>query len=155
MGADLPIRGAVGAERRLEPLAQRARFARQGDLLQPFFEHFAQALRLERFGQIIVGAELDRLHRGIDGCLAGDEDDGDFLRPLAEGGDEFQTVHARHHQVGDDGVGQLILAEFERGFAVGGFAGVYSPSFPAKRLRPSRVASSSSTTSTVGRGRAI
>ena len=133
-GRRLADQGAIGTERRLQPLAQGAGFARQGNLLQGFFEHLAQALRFQRFGQVIIGAELDRLDRGIDGRLTGDENDRDLLHALAQGSDEFQAGHARHHQVGDDGLGQFAFASGQRGLAVFGLSGAGSPSFRAARL---------------------
>ena len=57
--------------------AQRAHFAQRvvarGDLV----EHDAQALRIDRLGQVVVGALLDRFDRGFDRSLRREQDDGD------------------------------------------------------------------------------
>jgi len=53
-------------------------------------------------------------------AAAGDGDDGEDRVFLAEGEDHFQTVGARHHDVGDDEVEPGLGQVFERGSAVFG-----------------------------------
>ncbi len=73
----------VGAQWRLQFLAQSAGLARQRDLFEALFENGAQLLRLEWLGEIIIGTELDGLNRGFDGCLAGHHDDSHLLHLFA------------------------------------------------------------------------
>jgi hypothetical protein len=70
-------------------LAERAGFAHEHHLLQRPLKHVTQPLRFKWFGQVVVGADLNRLYGGIDGGLTGDKDDRDLTHAIAERGDEF------------------------------------------------------------------
>ena len=61
-----------------------------------------QPLRLDRLGQVVVGAFLDRFDRRFDGALRGQNDDGVIAAVVLERAQQFEAAHARHHQVADD-----------------------------------------------------
>ena len=66
------------------------------------------------------GPGLDGFHRGLDGAVAGDDDDFDVR---VQGPDFFQglqTVHVRHHQVQEDGVKRQALQQAEALVGAGG-----------------------------------
>lgn len=85
-----------------------------------------QDLDIEGFGDIGVGADAKTLQHGFFVGTGGEEDDGDvgkldILFQLATEGD---TVHLRHGDIADDGIGGMAEHEGEGFFAVAGFTDV-------------------------------
>ena len=104
---DLPHLGAV-ADHRAEGalLAQLA--AQHLDLAQRLVplddlrQQDPQPLEIDRLGQVVVGAFLDRLHGGLDRALGGQDHGGRVLALLLERPQQLEAAHLRHHQVGED-----------------------------------------------------
>ena len=86
-----------------------------------------QLVGIERLGQVVLGAGLDRLDRGVDGALRGQQDHLDVVDLRLQRLQQLDAAHPRHHQVGDDDRraegGDLL----ERLGAVGGLVGGKSP----------------------------
>jgi len=62
----------------------------------------SQALGVDRFGDVVVGADAHGLDCAIDGSLGGNHD---HCHGAALGGDffqQFEATHAGHFHVGDD-----------------------------------------------------
>ena len=66
------------------------------------------------------GAELHRLHRRVDGAEGGKDDDDGGGRALLDGGEDLETAHPGHLQVGDDDCRRFLGEEDEAAFAVRG-----------------------------------
>jgi hypothetical protein len=77
--------------------------------------------RRKGLGDVVVGAEFHRLHRGFDRSVAGH--DGDFDAGVGALGllQEFDSGHAGHDHVGEDHVDGLFLEQGEGGIAAFGF----------------------------------
>ena len=65
---------------------------------------------VDRLGQVLERAVLERLYRGLDGRRAGDEEHRNVEIALARGAKQLDAVHPRHRDVADDGV-ELHLSE--------------------------------------------
>ena len=72
-------------------------------------------VELERLGDVVVGAELHRLHRGLGRGHRGDHDDRGVGGDLLGGAQHLQPVHLRHAQIGDDHVEGLAAERFDGG----------------------------------------
>ena len=82
-------------------LAQHLHLAQRVLPLDDLVEQNLQPLRLDRLGQIVVRAFLDRLDRGLHRTLRGEDHDrqrGPFVLERAQ---QLEPAHARHHEVGD------------------------------------------------------
>ena len=106
---DLPhLRTATDhlAERAVLPelLAQHLDLAQRVLPLDDLVEEDLQPLRLDRFVQIVVGAFFNGFDRSFDGSLCGQNHDGVIPAIVLECAQQFETTHARHHEVGDDDV---------------------------------------------------
>ncbi len=86
-----------------------------------------QPARIDRLGQVVVGAFLDRLDRGLDRALRGEQDDRDVAHLIAQRLEEGETVHARHDDIGDDDAGAERGDALQRFLAVGGGFGDVAP----------------------------
>ena len=83
-----------------------------------------QARGVERLLQVVGGAELERLDRGVDGAAAGDDDHrgrrllGLRRRPAASDGArrriEIDARHPGQVEIGDEDVGGRALVDVER-----------------------------------------
>ncbi len=90
-----------------------------------FFDHHRNFLDGERLLDEIERAQLGGFHRGLDGAVAGDDDDHGAVgeRALLDAGQRFQAVHAgqpdvqQHQIVGR--VVELLAAFFAGGDGVG------------------------------------
>src|SRR6185437_3925088 len=71
-----------------------------------------------RLGEIVVGAELHRRDRRLDGAVAGDDDDFRRVGLRAERLERFEAVHLRHHDVDQGDVERLVAHGLERRLAV-------------------------------------
>ena len=63
-----------------------------------------ELLRVEGLRQVVEGAELHALHRGLDLGQAGEHDHLDVGMRLLDPPQDLQAVHLRHHDVEDDQV---------------------------------------------------
>ncbi len=100
--AEARARDEVRGLRRLLP-REVTRAQRLGDDL-------AHLVFVEGLGEVVEGAGLQRLDRGVDGAVRGDHHHGQigiFAQRLAEQG---HAVHLRHAQIGDHEV-DVVLAE--------------------------------------------
>ena len=87
-------------------------------------EHGAEAedefVGLERFAEVVVGAGFEPGDAVFGRAAGGEQQDGEVLAVLAEGGGEVEAGFAGHHDVEHEGVG-LDGAELVAGFGhVGG-----------------------------------
>ena len=104
---DLPHLGAV-ADHRPERAVLAQLPPQRLDLAQrllPFddlVEQNLQPLDVDRLGQVVVGAFLHRLDRGLDRALRRQQQRGDVGALRLQRAQQRQPVHARHHQIGDD-----------------------------------------------------
>ena len=92
-----------------------------------FWMQDLQAPRVDRLGQVVVGAFLDRLDRGLDRPLRGEQDDRDVAHLIAQRLEQREAVHARHDHIGDDDAGTERGDALERFLAVGGGFGDVAP----------------------------
>ena len=69
-----------------------------GDALQQQL----QLLRIDRLGEVVLGAVLDGFDRGLDRALRRQQDDLELLGLVLERLEQLHAAHARHHHVGDD-----------------------------------------------------
>ena len=87
-------------------------------LLYPQTQH----LRIKRFGEIVVGSQLQSFNAAYVGSTCREQYDGYVgqadigLHPAAE----FEAVDARHHYVADNEVYLFALQDVEGGSSVGG-----------------------------------
>ena len=82
----------------------------QPQALGRLVHHGAKLTHVERLGEVIGSALLDRLHGRLDIAVAGDDHDlgaGIGLLGLAKNG---QAVHVRHAQIGEDDV-EIVLVD--------------------------------------------
>jgi hypothetical protein len=107
--------------------AQGFDFAERILPLDDLVEQNLEPLRLDRLGQVVVGAFLDRLDRGFDAALRCEDDDRVVAAVVFERAQEIETAHPRHHQVADDDRGAEHGDALQRLFAVGGGIGRESP----------------------------
>ena len=63
---------------------------------------------------------LDGFHRGLDGAVAGDDDDFDVRVQGPDFFQGFQTVHVGHDQVQENGIKRQALQQGEALFGAGG-----------------------------------
>jgi hypothetical protein len=111
---DLPhLRAAADhlAERAVlaQLLAQHLDLAQRVLPLDDLVEQDLEPLRLDRLGQVVVGAFLDRLDRGFDGALRGQRSHGVVAAIVLERAQQLEPAHARHHEVADDDVGRKTV----------------------------------------------
>ena len=74
-------------------------------------------VELEGLLDVVVGAELHRLHRGVGRGEGGDHEDHDARRHVLDRPHEREPVHARHADVGDHQVDAIAADGLERGVA--------------------------------------
>ena len=103
---DLAHLGAVADERAERAVlaqlaAQRLHLAHRFEPLDDLVEQDLQTLNVDRFGQVVVGAFLHRLDRGVDGALRGEQQRRDIGADLRQGAQQREPIHARHHHVGN------------------------------------------------------
>ena len=96
------------------------------DLREPF-EQPLQLVRIERLGEVVLGAGLDRLDRGVHRSLRGQENDLDVRNVGLQRLQQLNAAHARHHQIGDDNRRPERRNLLERLSAVGGGFGGETP----------------------------
>ena len=114
---DLPVHGADRLGGAPKP-AERPPLAKLGakppvlvDQLPRARELLEEDLQLRGFDgflEEILGAELDRFNRGLDGPLPRKNDDRNRV-PLFQAPDELQAVDSGHDEVGDDSARGLAL----------------------------------------------
>jgi len=71
-------------------------------------DHEEHLLERERLLHEVVGAELGRLDRRLDGGVAGDHHHRRLRAPLLDLGQGLQPVHAGHPDVEKDQIGRLV-----------------------------------------------
>ena len=89
---------------RLQLLSQVEVLVAQPLALEGVADDEADFVQLERLGDVVVGAQLHRLDRGLRGGDGGDDDHGHVRGDLLGRAQHLQPVHLGHAQVGDDGV---------------------------------------------------
>ena len=77
--------------------------------------------RGKRLGDVVRGAEVDRLHRLRDGAEGGQDDDLRRPGPRPDAPKQLDPVHLRHPAVGEDDVDRGTVQEGERLCAVARF----------------------------------
>ena len=119
---DLPHLGALAdhrAERAvLAQLApQHADLAQRRVALDDLAQEDLQPLEIDRLGEVVVGAVLDRFDRRLDRSLRGQDDGRDRVAGVLDLPEQVESAHPGHHQIGqDDGrvegldLGQRLLA---------------------------------------------
>ena len=107
--------------------AENPHFAQRLLTLGRLLQQDAQTLRIDRLGQIVVGAILDGFDRGLDSALRGQQDHRDLAHLLPQRPQQRQAVHARHIDVGDDDAGAEGGDALKRLFAIGGRIGHVAP----------------------------
>ena len=120
---DLAHLGAVADERAERAVlaqlaAQRLHLAHRLEPLDDLVEQDLQPLNVDRLGQVVVGAFLHRLDRGVDGALRGQQQRRHVGADLRQRAQQREPVHARHHHVGDDDRRTERRDLLERFFAV-------------------------------------
>ena len=116
-GVDLP-----------EAPAQHMHLVQRLLLLQGPLEDDLETGRIQRLLDEVEDAFANRLHRRVDGSLAGDDDDGSVGLLLAQRPDERQPVEFRHHQVADDHVRMHLGGDLQGRVAVSGPVDLVAPS---------------------------
>ena len=108
-------------------LAQHLDLAQRVLPLDDLVEQDLEPLRLDRLGQVVVGAFLDRLDGRFDGALRGQDHDGVVAAVVLERAQQIETAHAGHDQIADDDGGAEDGDALERLFAVAGRIGREAP----------------------------
>ena len=83
----------------------------------------AQHAQIERLGDEIEGAELERAHRGLDIAVRRDDGDGHVGAVLLDPGHEVEAVAVGQAHVGQAQIEVLALEQLARRAEVGGGAG--------------------------------
>src|SRR5678815_1593739 len=129
---DLPHAGAAAdhaAEASLlaQLATQHLHLAQRVLALDDLVEQNLEALRLDRLGQVVVGALFDRLNRRLHTALRRQQDHRTLRIIALERLEELEATHARHDEVGDDDGGPERRHARQRIFAVGRGFGSESP----------------------------
>ncbi len=115
--------GAAVAELAPEPVDLAGAL---GPVERPLQENL-EAGGVERLGEVVEGAFLHRLDGALDRALAREHDDGDVGVIDPQGGQEAETVHARHHEVAHHDRGRLLRHPLEGLGPVAGGGDLVSP----------------------------
>ena len=83
----------------LQGLAQAQIFLPRAAMLEGLGDQAGQVIGVEGLHDVVVGAVLERLHRGLHGSVAGHDDDDDVRIDLADLAVQLQAVHAGHLDV--------------------------------------------------------
>ena len=70
--------------------------------LEHLVEQDPKALRIDRLGQVVVGAHLHRLDRRLDTALRRQDDDAQVGELILQRAQQVEAAHARHDQVAQD-----------------------------------------------------
>ena len=95
--------------------------------LDRLLQQDAQPRRIDRLAQVVVGAFLDRLDRGLDGALRREQDEREIGQLILQRAQQLEPAHARHDEVRHDDRGTEGGDLLHRLFAVGGFVGLKAP----------------------------
>ncbi len=104
----------------LQHLAQEHVLADQRLLRDDLHHHQAEFFGVERLDEVVVGAGLHGLDRGLDRGVGGHDDDGHVLLGLLRRFEHLEAVHARHLQVDQENRPPAIAQHLQRGRAVVG-----------------------------------
>ena len=107
-----------------ERLAQRAILLAKLVRVEFLADHQHQFGERERLQDVVAGAGLHRFHGGFDGAVGGHHDDGQVRVDALGGLQEFEAVHSRQLEIGDDQVELFLAEQLQAGFGVGGGVGV-------------------------------
>ena len=77
-----------------------------------------QLFDVKRFGEIIVGSEVEAIEAFVEGAAGGDEDDGDAHAFSAELTEDAEAVATGQHDIEDDGVVVTGGREYEAVVAI-------------------------------------
>ena len=133
-----------------QPAPQRVDLLPQEASLQDMAQEVAQLLEDQGLGEIVIRAQLQRLHRGGDGGVAGHHQHLDRRIVALEVPEKLHAVHLRQVDVHDGDLEELGLEQLDGASAGRHDDGLVSPA--AENLgQSSRRVSSSSTTSTCRR----
>jgi hypothetical protein len=100
---DPPPQRALGGQR-LVGHAQRAGLERALD-------HHRDLVDVERLGQVVVGAGLDRRHRDLLAAVGGEQDHRQARVARGDRRDQLEPAHARHLQIGHHHRGVVELRQ--------------------------------------------
>ncbi len=92
-----------------------------------------EVVRVNRFGNVIVRAALQRFHRRVNRGKCRDDDDGDALVDLLNALQQFDTIHARHLDVHEQDVPCSCLKFLER--RAGAFSRLHTKTVFAEPFR--------------------
>src|SRR5207249_10743274 len=84
---------------------QQLDLARSLGTLERSIEQQLKTRRVDGLGQVVVRAVLDRLHRGLDAALTGQENDRGGRKVALEPGKKLESVDPGHDEVGDHEIG--------------------------------------------------
>ena len=101
-----------------QPRLQQRVLARELVLLPRAPHQHVDLRHAIRLGEVVVGAELHRVDRRLDGAVAGDDDDFRRRQLVADLPQHLEPVHLRHHDVEQRHVERLGAQRIERGAAV-------------------------------------
>src|SRR3569832_15859 len=110
-----------------EPVAAQQLAPQPGDFLaqRTAFQHLADAqsqlVRVDRLGQVVVGAQAHGLHRGFDGSVGGHHDAFSRVGDILEIRQQGQAVFRPDPHVGDDQVHDMAVQLGPGLFQIGGF----------------------------------
>ena len=108
----------IDGEALLALLMKARRLLLQGPILEAPTELGDELVHVDRLGQVVVGPCLQCLHCGLDLPVAGEDEDGETGIEPAQATGDIDSVHPRHHQVGDHRVGQAAGGLVQEGFRI-------------------------------------
>ena len=106
---------------------QRLVFALLDVQLRQPIQQPPQPLRIDRLAEIVLGASFDGLDRRVHRPLGGEQDHLHMVGIVANRLEQFDAVHARHHEVGHDDRRPELGNAFEGLGAVTGLVGGVAP----------------------------
>ncbi len=113
-----PRRGADDAVHRgfrIHALAKKFIFFHQANFIRHTSQEEPQLFeRRKRFRDVVVGAQLHRLHGGFDGAVTSHQRNLGPRQELLYLFQKFQARHVRHHHVAQDHVDGLLLEQCQR-----------------------------------------
>jgi hypothetical protein len=86
-------------------------------MLERVLDDEVDFVEFERLRDVVVGAQLHGLHRGLGRGHRGDHDDCGIRGKVLGGSEDLKPIHLRHAQVGDDCVEGLAAYRLDRGRA--------------------------------------
>ena len=110
---DDPVARA-GRERPLLPCL----FGGEGARAQRFLDDIPDVVLVERLGDVVKRARLQRFHRVVDRAMRRDDDHRQVWLQQERASQQLEPVEPRHAQVGDEHIDVLILEYAQRRFPI-------------------------------------